>query len=225
MRRIAKPIAAFGSALLVCLLVPASSQTRFMASPAFAQGWIEYVSRADFFGVNFPGEPKVEGITYTTEYGITLPGRVHRYQDGPNRYSVTVIDYADAEKIHTERVNNCRGDGDTCNNPWRADVRGAIAYASWGFMQRDAKITHFAAYNSDLVEGHRLQLTNADRSRTFAAIHMHENRLYILEGTVAPGQPPPGLFQQSLLFLDKEGNRIRYESVYSNGFPPPRRTR
>ena len=33
--------------------------------------------------------------------------------------------------------------------------------------------------------------------------------------------PPPGLFQQSLQFLDKEGNKIRYQSIYSNGFPAP----
>ena len=104
-------------------------------------------------------------------------------------------------------------------------MRGAIDYATWNFLQRDAKVTHYAYYNADLIEGRRLQLTNADRSRTFAAIHMHENRLYILEGTVSASSPPPGLFQQSLGFLDKEGNRVRYETIYSNGFPPPRRTR
>jgi hypothetical protein len=61
-----------------------------------------------------------------------------------------------------------------------------------------------------------VQLTNPDQSRTFAAIHMHENRLYILEGTVAKGFPQPALFQQSLGFLDKDGNGIRYQTVYSN---------
>ena len=104
-------------------------------------------------------------------------------------------------------------------------MRGAIVYATWTFFQRDAKVTHFVYYRADLVEGHQLQLTNADGSRTFAAIHLHENRLYILEGTVPAGSPAPGLFQQSLGFLDREGNRIRYETVYSNGFPPPPRTR
>jgi len=54
---------------------------------------------------------------------------------------------------------------------------------------------------------------------------MHENRLYILEGTVPANAPPPGLFQQSLQFLDKDGNRIRYQSIYSNGFPAPPATR
>jgi hypothetical protein len=53
---------------------------------------------------------------------------------------------------------------------------------------------------------------------------MHENRLYILEGTVPEGSPPPGLFQQSLQFLDKDGNKIRYQPIYSNGFPAPPKT-
>ena len=199
-----------------------------MSGSSFARDWMEYSSRADFFSVNFPGEPTVRDITYTTEYGITLPARVYSYVDGPNRYSVTVVDYSDAEKIHTERAKRCQeagGDGDSCNNPGRGDVRGAIVHATFGFLQRNAKVTHYANYNADLVEGHRLQLINVDQSRTFAVIHLHEYRLYILEGTVAPGLPPPALFQQSLGFLDKEGKRIRYETTYSHGYPTPRRTR
>ena len=208
-------------------LVPAALLL-LMSGPSFAREWMEYASRADFFSVNFPGEPTVRDITYTTEYQITLPGRVYSYVDGPNRYSVTVVDYTNAEKIHAERAKKCQeagGDGDSCNNPGRGDVRGAIVHATFGFLQRGAKVTHYANYNADLVEGHRLQLINADGSRTFAVIHMHEYRLYILEGTVAPGLPPPALFQQSLGFLDKEGKRIRYETTYSHGYPTPRRTR
>lgn len=199
-----------------------------ISAPSFAQDWTEYSSRPDFFSVNFPGEPAVRDITYTTEYGITLPGRVYSHESARGKYSVTVVDYTDAEKIHTARVDKCKaagGDGDSCNNPWVGDVRGAIVYAVFGLLQRDAKVTHYASYNADLVEGHRLQLTNADRSRTFAVIHMHEYRLYILEGTVPPGVPPPVLFQQSLGFLDKDGKRIRYATVYSHGYPTPRRAR
>ena len=68
-----------------------------------------------------------------------------------------------------------------------------------------------------------MQLANRDGSQTFVMIHMHENRLYILEGTVAAGSPPPGLFQQSLGFVDKDGNGIRYRDYYDNDYPPPPR--
>ena len=74
---------------------------------------------------------------------------------------------------------------------------------------------------------------NPDGSRTFAAIHMHGTRLYILEGTVPKGAPAPGLFQQSLMFIDEEGKPIRYRYIYNTGYseqwkfpaPPPPRAR
>ena len=199
-----------------------------LSVPLAGREWIEYASKTDFFTVNFPGQPTVTDITYMTEYGLTLPARVHSYVDGPNRYSVTMVDYTKAESLHAEVAKKCQdagGDGDQCFYHGKDEVRGAIVYATAAFLERDAKVTHYANYTADLVEGHRLQLTNADRSRTFAVIHMHELRLYILEGTVAPGAPPPALFQQSLGFLDKDGKRIRYETTYSQGFPVPRRTR
>jgi hypothetical protein len=192
-----------------------------MGTPSFAQEWIQYVSRADFFEVNFQGEPKIRDITYSTEYGISLPGRVYSTENGQSRYSVTVVDYADAEKIHTARVDQCKkngGEGDACQNDWRVDVQGSIIYAAWQFFQRNAKVTHYAWYVVDQVEGNRLQLANPDGSRTFAAIHRYGTRLYILEATVPKGAPPPGLFQQSLQFLDEEGKRIRYRRFYTTGY-------
>ena len=208
-----------------------------MSGPLLAQEWTDFTSKADFFHVNFPGEPKVKDITYPTEYGITLPGRVYSVDNGPSRYSVTVVDYADAQKIHTARADECKkngGEGDACQNDWRGEVQGSIVYASWQFFQRPgAKVTHYAWYVSDLIEGHRLQLTNADGSHTFAAVHRHGTRLYILEATVPRNAPAPGLFQQSLQFFDESGKQVRYRSYYTTGYsdewkfpaPPPPRTR
>jgi hypothetical protein len=196
-----------------------------LSGPALAQEWVEYVSRADFFSVNFPTQPEVRDITFATEYGLDLPGRVHTSTNGRSKYSVTVIDYGPAEKIHADRSKACTGYPDTCGNRFRAEVRGALEYAASEFIRRDAKVTHYAYYVTDLVEGRRIQLLNPDKSQTFAAIHVHENRLYILEGTVPAGSPPPGLFQQSLGFVDQEGNRVRYATVYNANYPIPRRTR
>ena len=41
------------------------------------------------------------------------------------------------------------------------------------------------------------------------------------------GDPPPGLFQQSLGFVDKDGNGVRYSDYYDNDYaaPPPARGR
>jgi hypothetical protein len=207
-----------------------------MSGTSFAQEWIQFASPADAFGVNFPSEPKVQEITYPTEYGITLPGRVYSAEKGPSRYSVTVVEYKDTEAIHTARAEQCRkkgGEGDACQNDWRSDVQGSIVHASWKFMQRNAKVTHYARYVLDQVEGHQLQLLNPDGSRTFAAINRHGTKLYILEATVPKGAPAPGLFQQSLEFLSEDGKPIRYRTYYTTGysedwkFPsgPPTRTR
>jgi hypothetical protein len=54
---------------------------------------------------------------------------------------------------------------------------------------------------------------------------MHEDKLYIMVGTVPPGYPEPALFQDSLGFLDEKGQGIRYRSLYRNGFPAPPRQR
>jgi hypothetical protein len=195
----------------------------FVSGPSFAQEWIEYYSRADFFLVNLPGQPVVRDVTYSTEFGITLPGHVHIYENGPTRYSVTVVDYTNVQKIHADRLQNCKAYPNLCNNPYVAELRGAMDYAAWSFIKRDAKVTYYAYANSDRIEGRRVQLTNPDRSQTFAAIYMHENRLYILDGTVPAGSPPPALFQQSMGFLDKDGIRVRYATMYANGYPlPPR---
>jgi hypothetical protein len=194
-----------------------------MSGAGYAQEWIEYASRSDMFTVNFPGQPKVQDINWETEYRITIPGHVHRYDDGQSHYSVTVVDYSNVQKIHADRVKGCTGYPDTCGNPYVAELRGAMEYAAWSFLKRDAKVTYYAYGNTDRIEGRRLQLTNADGSRTFAQIHMHENRLYIFEATVPNGAPSPALFQQSAGFLDKNGVRVRYDSVYSNAYPAPTR--
>jgi hypothetical protein len=125
------------------------------------------------------------------------------------------------QKLHADRLQGCSGYPNTCANPSANELRGAIDFALWHFLQRGAKFTDYAYYNADRIEGRRLQLLNPDESRTFAAIHLHENRLYIFEGTVPAGAPPPGLFQQSVGWVDKEGNRIRYQTIYSNAYPPP----
>jgi hypothetical protein len=191
------------------------------AGTGFAQDWITYVSRDDRFSVHFPGQPQVRQITYPSEYGAVFPGRVYTSNDGENRYSVTVIDYTNAEKIHAERKNKTQAD--SLPNYWQIDVQASIAYAATQFRQRAAKVTYDAWHYIDLISGHQLQMTNTNGSRTFAAIYLHESRLYILDATVPAEAPPPGLFQQSLSLLDEKGARVRYNYIYSNRLPPLRK--
>lgn len=201
-----------------------------VSAAAFAQEWTEFVSREDRFTCNFPGQPKVTQTTYKSQFGADLPARVYSGELGPSRFSLTVVDYRNIEGILTEKAKACPAGAETCRGGgsstgpgyWRADVAGSVIYATSQILHRDAKVTELQWTNIDLVEGHLLHLTNnADKSRTFISIFMHENRLYISEGTVPAGYPEPGLFHQSLGWLDENGNGIRYQTLYHHGFPPP----
>ena len=205
----------------------------FGSGPAVAQEWIEFVSRDDRFTANFPGQPTVTQTTYTSQFGADLPARVYSAMQGQSRYSLTVVDFSQIEKILGDKAKTCPPGAETCRGGGsstgpgysRADYNGAVIHATWQFMQRDAKVTHFLWNNIDLVGGHQIHLTNRDGSRTLAAVYMHDQKLYVVEGTVPEGYPEPGLFQQSLGWLDEKGNGVRYQTLYHHAFPAPPRGR
>lgn len=195
---------------------------------AIAQEWDEYTSPQDGFRLNFPGKPTVTETTWTSQMNYVLPARVYLAVKGNERYSITVVDYSGIEQMGVERAKSCPPGNANCraNAPEalgagyaRHDERGAIVYATFKLLQRDAKLNSLAYEWQDLVEGNMIQLTNnSDKSQTYAWVGMHRNKLYILEGTVPAGYPEPGLFQQSMGWVDKDGNGIRYRSIYSNSF-------
>jgi hypothetical protein len=193
----------------------------FVVSPAVAQDWDEFTSKSDRFTIDLPGQPKVQEIKWHSEYGADFPAHIYAVDQGSSHYSVTVVDYTDAERIHAARPN--RTQAETNGQYWMVDIAGSIAYAATKLRQREGvKVTYDAFHYIDLISGHELQLTNPDQSRTYAGIYLHENRLYILEATVAKSSPPPLLFTQTVAFLDENGNHVRYPTLYYNHFPPAR---
>jgi hypothetical protein len=196
-----------------------------LSQPAFSQDWTRFVSPEDGFSANYPGQPKVETTTYTSQYQQPLPAKVYRAADALGRYSTTVVDYRNIEKLHIDRAAKCQAakgnqrDGDTCQNDFRVDVAGATDYAVWNFIKQDnVKLTSYMFYFVELVSGRLLQMTNADKSRTYAAVHQHAGRLYIHQATVPPGMPDPILFMQSLAWADEKGLAIRYRTMYTEGY-------
>jgi len=175
---------------------------------ATAQEWRTFTDQSEFFSVNFPDEPEVTEISYPSEYGVTLPAKVYAVRNGDSLHSVTVVDYNQAQRIYEELPDRT----DEGNNAalWLYDQRASVAYAARAFRLRGGEVTYDAWHHIDLVEGHQLQITNSDDSRTYAGMYLHDGRLYVVEATVPPGSLPQGLFQQSLTFLDEGGNRIRY---------------
>ena len=202
-----------------------------LATPVVAQeAWDNFKFPEDGFEVNFPGKPKVENTTYMSQYRYTLPAKVYSASHGAERYSVTVVDYRVLPKLGAERAKQCPAGAETCIGTqdgrrggiiglgyWKMDVRGALTFAALKLVQRPgAKTTDMNLQFEQVVEGLFMQLTNPDQSRTFAYVTMHENRLYVFEGTVPKGAPEPGLFQGSVGFVDAKGGSIRYTDYYSN---------
>ena len=182
----------------------------FASTQASAQmTWGEFRDESQFFSVNFPGDPVISDVPYPSEYGATFPSKVYTVDIDDHHYSVTVIDFTDAREIYLELPD--KTDEASSRWLWLYDQLGATASMARQFRERGGEVTFDAWNHIDFVEGHQLQITNDDQSRTFAGIYLHHSRLYVLEATVPPGALPPGLFQQSITFLDEAGIRIRYE--------------
>lgn len=208
--------------VLTCALL-----TLLSTGTAVAQTWVEFTSVEDGFKIAFPGHPQVQTTTYTSQYRYTLPAKVYSVTSGPQRFAVTVVDFRGIQEQAIAKT--CPKGPETCQRraltavigegEWRNDVRGAMLYALNTFINRGAVITDITGDWQDLVDGMMLQMTNADKSRTFASISMHDNRLYIVEGTApVAGYPPPIAFQQNFAVVDSQGNAIRYQRMYSNAY-------
>ena len=169
--------------LILAMVLPFSNA-------CLAQDWFNYVDREQRFSINMPHEPAIEDTTFRSDYGDDLPARSYTASDGTNAYKVTVIDYRNAGVTET---------------------RASIAYQALLFRRRGGEVTYDAYAQVDRIEGHQLQISNPDKSRTFVAIHLHRGRLYVIEATAPQGAPPPGMVQQSLMLLDEYGQRVRYE--------------
>jgi hypothetical protein len=207
----------------------AAALVLFVATPALAQEWDEQIFVEDGFKVNFPGKPTVENTTWETQYRYKVPARIYRASRGQERYQVTVADYRPLEKMGPERAKQCPPGAETCIGTqdgrnggvlglgyWRMDYRGAMLFALAQLLRRPGvKLTDATLQFQDLVEGYMVQLENQDGSKIFAYITMHEGRLYVYEGTSPKGAPEPGLFINSVGFVDAKGQGIRYTEYYS----------
>jgi len=181
-----------------------------LSGSALAQRWIPYSNTLDGFRLMAPGEFEIEEIDFETEYGIVVPARIYSHENDVGRFSVTVVDYRDSQRLHEERIREL--DGVYIGIYGQVDVRGSVAYAAKKIRDRASTVEYDAYHYINRVDGHQLQTTNPDQTRTFAAIYLRESRLYVVDATVAANTTPPGMFQQSLEFVDEDGDLIRYQN-------------
>jgi hypothetical protein len=170
-----------------------------LGASAYAQAWHEYISRDEFFLVNIPSDPQITSTTYRAASGAMLPAKQFVSTEGPRRYTVTVVHYMNASA---------------------ADEAAAVEHAVRSFRNRQAQVTYDRPQQFEGLPGHMIYLVNPDQSRVAAAIILHPRdtgqggpgRLYVLEGHVPAGAPPPIQFAQSFFLMDEHANRLDYET-------------
>ena len=186
------------------------ASTLWFCGSAVAQRWMPYASATDGFRIMTPGEFTIEEIDFETEYGIVVPARIFSHENDTGRYSVTVVDYRDSQRLHDERLREIGALYQPIYG--QVDVRGSIAYAAKKIRNRASTIEYDAYHYISRIDGHQLQTTNPDQTRTFAAIYLYESRLYVIDATASPDIAPPGMFQQSLEFIDEDGEVITFRN-------------
>lgn len=157
-------------------------------SPAEAQPWVSYYSEEDQFSHWFPSEPAIEDVEWTDTAGQTRSGRKYSAERRGGLYNLYVYDYEGASE------EAYLGALDQVAAHWRA--MGEVTFDD------EAQV--------DRIPGHQLQITKPDGRRIFWAAFRENEKIYILEGDMAPRAAPPIQFQQSLQLVDEEGVRIRY---------------
>ena len=171
---------------------------------ALAQRWVPMSIVEDGFSIMAPGEFEIEEIDYETEYGIVVPARIYRHENDGGVYTVTVVDYRDSQRLHEQE------DPPLLRVYGQVDVRGSVAFAASKIRERAESIDYDRYHYISRVDGHQLHTTNPDGTRTLAGLYLLESRLYVIEATTNPGTPPGGMFQQSLQFIDENGDVRRF---------------
>jgi len=137
---------------------------------------------------NFPTEPQVQDLAYTSEFNLSLPAHVYSAASGQK----PLLGHRGGllgrrKKLHAARAAQCKKDGgesDACTNDFRADVQGSIVNASWRFIQRNTKVTYFAWAVTDnnrrpavaAVEPRWIENLRSNLPARHAAVHPGGNR-------------------------------------------------
>ena len=164
------------------------------------------------------GSFDIEYVDWESEYGIVVPAKVHTAVADQDTFTLTVVDYHDSMELHQQRIEEL--DGVYIGVYGEVDVRGSVAYAARMIRERAESVEYDNYHYIGRLDGHQLQTTNPDGTRSFAGLYLLESKLYIIEARVDPSSSRGGMFQQSMEFLDEDGIGIFFDS-----FRQPRKVR
>jgi len=81
--------------------IVAAACVLLIGSPLFAQEWDRYQNLDDRFAVTARASQRSRRPSGSPSMLRCFPAAIYRWQQGANRYSVTVVDYSDSEAIYT----------------------------------------------------------------------------------------------------------------------------
>jgi hypothetical protein len=162
-------------------LLAFATAAALIGSPANAQAWHEY--HYSGFAIQFPLEPSVETVTYTTAGGVKADARLYSANPDGALYRVTVADLSESHMSEAQAL------GDAVD---RLTVEGEVV----------VDVPH----RVNRVLGRQLSIARHDGSRSAVALFYRNRRLYLIEGTILATNDdlmsPDGVrFQQSLRFI------------------------
>jgi len=151
------------------------------ASPAMAQGWKEYSYPDYSFEVAFPAEPKIETTTFEAADGRQVKAQVYSAARDRGTFTLTVAEI-----------------------PGRAAQKDAEIDHAAKALIKDGTIKLDIPHRISAVYGRQLTIARADGSYSSVALFYYKQRLFQIEGKVAPGGDNSTAdairFQQSLVF-------------------------
>jgi len=144
-----------------------------------------YANCQDGFVVLFPNNPVQRDIQYTVG-GASHPAHEYAVQSGGNRYSVTVVNFADGPRADRKIVDAALADLVKKGNvQTRADVEIGIG-----------------------KPGSQVNIIEPNGRQLRANIYMAQHRLYITQAEIAMGDPQGLLFEQSIAMVNRAGTDL-----------------
>jgi hypothetical protein len=154
-----------------------------------------YINREHRFAVIFPGEPVAMDVAYTTNSGSTVPARRFSVELGTDSHAVTVVDFSAGPAVDA----------------------GIVEQAAEQLRRRGEVRFQYADEYDPGIPGRQLNIFQSDGRQIRASIYMWDHRLYIAEGSGAPGASTVLQFEQSIMLLDGDGNELNLDAAAFGG--------
>lgn len=145
-----------------------------------------YANCQEGFVVLFPHEPAMREISYSAPGGGNFPAHEYSVEQGGNRFSVTVVDYANGPKADRQIVDQVLADlskkGDVRT---RANVEIGVG-----------------------KPGGQLNIVQPNGRQLRASAYMAQHRLYITQADAVMGDNQALQFEQSIAMVNRAGTDL-----------------